>query len=183
MKAWRIALKDNLIRFRDRNGLMLMLAAPLLIAAIVGAAFGGFGGQNNTAPLTDIPFVVVDDDEGDLGQTLVDILRSDDLAELLEPTVMSDLAAARALVEAGEMRGVIHIPPEFSASIRDRSRPDAAPTSTLLLYTDPASAFSPLVLNAVLTQIINGFDAAAIGATITPPQPAPPMQPMPPMQP
>ncbi len=166
MKAWRIALKDNLIRFRDRNGLLLMLAAPLLIAAIVGAAFGGFGGQNNTAPLTDIPFVVVDDDEGDLGQTLVDILRSDDLAELLEPTVMSDLAAARALVEAGEMRGVIHIPPEFSASIRDRSRPDAAPTSTLLLYTDPASAFSPLVLNAVLTQIVNGFDAAAIGGQI-----------------
>lgn len=166
MKAWRIALKDNLIRFRDRNGLLLMLAAPLLIAAIVGAAFGGFGGQNNTAPLTDIPFVVVDDDEGDLGQTLVDILRSDDLAELLEPTVMSDLAAARALVEAGEMRGVIHIPPEFSASIRDRSRPDAAPTSTLLLYTDPESAFSPLVLNAVLTQIVNGFDAAAIGGQI-----------------
>jgi ABC-2 type transport system permease protein len=167
MKAWRVALKDNLIRFRDRNGLLLMLAAPLLIAAIVGAAFGGFGGQNNTAPLTDIPFVVVDDDEGDLGQALVDILRSADLSDLLEPTILSDLAAARALVEAGEMRGVIYIPPEFSASIRDRSRPGAAaPTSTVLLYTDPESAFSPLVLNAVLTQIVNGFDAAAIGGQI-----------------
>ena len=31
MKAWHIALKDNLIRFRDRNGLLLMLAAPLKV--------------------------------------------------------------------------------------------------------------------------------------------------------
>lgn len=168
MKAWRIAFKDNLIRFRDRNGLLLMLAAPLIIAAIVGAAFGGFGGQSNSAPLTDIPFVIVNDDVGDLGQTLVDILRSDDLAEMLEPTEMSDLAAARALVEAGEMRGVVHIPPEFSASIRDRSRPDGnAPNSTLVLYTDPESTYSPLVLNAVLTRIVNGFAAGAIGGQIS----------------
>lgn len=168
MKAWHIALKDNLIRFRDRNGLLLMLAAPLIIAAIIGAAFGGFGGQDNSAPLTDIPFVVVNEDAGELGQTVVDILQSGDLAGLLEPTEMNDLAAAKRLVESGEMRGVIHIAPEFSASIRGRSQPGAEPLSTtVMLYTDPESTFSPLVLSAVLTQILNGFNAAAIGGQVS----------------
>lgn len=168
MKAWRIALKDNLIRFRDRNGLLLMLAAPLVIAAIIGAAFGGFGGDSNSAPLSDIPFVIVNHDGGDLGQRVVDILQSEDLADLLEPVEMSDLVAARELVENGDMRGVVLIPPDFSASIRSRSQPEAEPLSaTLMLYSDPESTFSPVVLSAVLTRIVNGFDAAAIGGQIS----------------
>ena len=73
MKMWTIARKDTLIRFRDRNGLLLMLAAPLVLAAIVGAAFGGFGGGGSNAPLTGIPFVVVNADEGDLGRQMVEI--------------------------------------------------------------------------------------------------------------
>lgn len=83
-KIWSIATKDTLIRFRDRNGILLMLVAPLALAAIMGAAFGGFGGDD-PAPITDIPIVIVNQDRGDLGQTLVDILESADLAELLTP--------------------------------------------------------------------------------------------------
>jgi ABC-2 type transport system permease protein len=38
MKAWTIAWKDVLIRLRDRNALMLMLFAPLVISGLMGAA-------------------------------------------------------------------------------------------------------------------------------------------------
>lgn len=168
MKAWYIAFKDNLIRFRDRNGLLLMLAAPLVVAAIVGAAFGGFSGGGGDSPLTDIPFIVVNEDAGELGQAVVDILKSDDLAEMLEPTEMSDLAAAKRLVEQGETRGIIHIPPEFTASIRGRSQPGADPgAATVTMFTDPESTFSPVILQAVVTQIVNGFNAMAIGGQIS----------------
>jgi ABC-2 type transport system permease protein len=52
MKAWTIAWKDVLIRLRDRNALMLMLFAPLLISGLMGAALasGINAGQNNASP-------------------------------------------------------------------------------------------------------------------------------------
>ena len=73
-KIWSIAYKDTLIRFRDRNGILLMLVAPLVLAAIIGAAFGGFGGDT-PAPISDIPIIIINQDNGDLGQRVVDILR------------------------------------------------------------------------------------------------------------
>ena len=49
MKAWTIAWKDTLIRFRDVNALLFMIAAPLLITAIIGSAFGNFFDDTNTS--------------------------------------------------------------------------------------------------------------------------------------
>ena len=72
MKTWTIALKDTLVRFRDRNAILLMIAAPLLISLVMGAAFGGQGGD--TSPIYEIPVVLVNADEGDLGESFVEIL-------------------------------------------------------------------------------------------------------------
>ena len=167
MKMWTIARKDNLIRFRDRNGLLLMLAAPLVLAAIVGAAFGGFGGGGSNAPLTGIPFVVVNADEGDLGRQMVEILKSDRLAGLLAPTEMTDLDAARQLVEQGKMRAALFIPLNFSASVQGGANPSAIDArSTVTLHVDPASTFSPLILRAVVIQIVTGFNAGAVGGRV-----------------
>ena len=51
MKAWTIAWKDVLIRLRDRNALMLMLFAPLVISGLMGAALasGARNGLDNAA--------------------------------------------------------------------------------------------------------------------------------------
>ncbi len=167
MKMWTIARKDNLIRFRDRNGLLLMLAAPLVLAAIVGAAFGGFGGGGSNSPLTGIPFVLVNGDEGELGAQMVAMLRSDQLAGLLAASEMTDLDAARQLVEQGDMRAVLFIPPNFSASVQSGANgPAADARSTVVLHVDPASTYSPLILRAVVTQIINGFNAGSVGGRV-----------------
>jgi ABC-2 type transport system permease protein len=55
MKAWTIAWKDVLIRLRDRNALMLMLFAPLVISGLMGAALASgasesSGGLGSAAP-------------------------------------------------------------------------------------------------------------------------------------
>ncbi|HEY52445.1 MAG TPA: ABC transporter permease [Caldilineae bacterium] len=168
-KIWSIATKDTLIRFRDRNGILLMLVAPLALAAIMGAAFGGFGGDA-PAPIADIPIVIVNQDRGDLGQTLADILESADLAELLEPVeaksstndLVSDLAGAKQQVERGEMRAVVVIPPDFSDAVRSQQ----GDATAIDIFTDPASTFSPIIVEAVVSEIANSFNAGIVGGRV-----------------
>jgi ABC-2 type transport system permease protein len=59
-KLWAIAAKEVRTRFTDRNLLLIMLAAPLVISTIIGLAFGGLG--RTTSPIRDIPVAVVNHD-------------------------------------------------------------------------------------------------------------------------
>jgi linearmycin/streptolysin S transport system permease protein len=59
-KLWAVAFKEIRTRFTDRNLLLIMLVAPLLISTIIGLAFGGLG--RTTSPIRDIPVAVVNND-------------------------------------------------------------------------------------------------------------------------
>ncbi len=164
MKIWTIAWKDTLIRLRDRNALILTIAAPLLISAIIGSAFGGFfSGGGNT--ITDIPFVIVNEDDGELAQNFVDILTTDSgtLADLLEPTEMNDLSAARELVQLGQMRATVHIPLGFSEAIQNGGDDG---TTTVALYTDPTATITPNIIRGIVTQITNQFISGGISGQV-----------------
>ena len=168
MKIWTIAWKDTLIRFRDRNALIMMLAAPLVIAAITGAAFGGFFSGSEATTITDIPLVIVDSDGSEASQDFVDILTSADLAQLLEPTLMDDVDAARDKVRRGEVRAVVYIPAGFGESLESQFVSDGREpaTSTIQLITDPAASVTPIIIGGVVTQITNGFVTAGISGRI-----------------
>jgi len=60
-KLWTIAWKEIWTRFTDRSLLVIMIAAPLAIATVVGLAFGGLG--RDTSPITHIPVAVINRDE------------------------------------------------------------------------------------------------------------------------
>ncbi|HEB66036.1 MAG TPA: ABC-2 transporter permease [Chloroflexi bacterium] len=166
MKPLTLALKDTLTRFRDRNALLYMLAAPLMIGLIMGAAFGG---QNDgSSPIYAIPVAVVNADEGDLGQTFADIL-SDILVETAEGeqplfavTALDALETARAGVENGDFRGAVYLPSDFSAAL---SLPEA-PAARIELYTDPTATISPPILRSVVFRIAQGFESAALGGRL-----------------
>jgi len=167
MKIWTIAWKDTLVRFRDRNALILMLAAPLLISAIIGSAFGGFVSGGGDAPLADIPMIIVNQDEGELGEVFTDLITADipELVTLFDATLMTDLEAARELVQAGESRAVIAIPPDFSARLQ--SREEESGGTTVTLYTDPAATITPNIIRGVVTQIVNELAGRRISGQIT----------------
>jgi len=59
-RLWVIAKKDIRTRFTDRNLLLIMLAAPLVISTIIGLAFSGVG--RSSSPIRDIPVAVVNHD-------------------------------------------------------------------------------------------------------------------------
>jgi ABC-type multidrug transport system permease subunit len=60
-KLWLVAFKDIRTRFTDRRLLLIMFAAPLAVATIIGLAFGGLGGSSS--PIRNIPVAVINNDQ------------------------------------------------------------------------------------------------------------------------
>ena len=166
MKIWTIAWKDTLIRFRDRNALILMLLAPLVLSGIIGSAFGGFINGSDPVPFDAIPVLLINEDEGTQGAQFIDILTSDDLAALLDVTEMGDLAAARDQVQAGEARAAVFIPSTFSHAIENGADVETA-VSLIQFYADPSATLTPNIVRGVVSQIVSGFNTAAISVNVT----------------
>jgi ABC-2 type transport system permease protein len=167
MKALQIAWKDTLTRFRDWKALAGMLAAPLLISALIGLAFGNL--NDAEAPIQDVPVAIVNEDDGQLGQVYLDVLRGEDLSELIDLQAMSDLDEAKRRIEIGELRAVIFIPAGFTDSLlptRDTGFPELG-KSTLELFTDPAADVSPLIVQSIVERITAGLNTVLVASDVS----------------
>ncbi|NWG08241.1 MAG: ABC transporter permease [Chloroflexi bacterium] len=114
-KLFLIGLKDLKLMFRDRAALTFMLLAPFLLTIGMGFVTGRFSG--NSSGLSDIPVVIVNLDNEQLGDALADVFNSEDLADLMEPTASSDPEAARRLIDEDKASAAVIIPKGFTQSI------------------------------------------------------------------
>lgn len=86
-----ITWKNLYTTFRDRNLLILMLVTPLMLAIIIGLAFGG-GGGGTAASFNDLPVVLVNQDSG-VDQNGTRIVYGSTFDTLLLPASPADPAA------------------------------------------------------------------------------------------
>ena len=163
MKALQISVKDTLTRFRDWKALAGMLAAPLLISALIGMAFGNLGGQQS--PIQNIPVVLVNLDEGELGQAYADVLSSPDLQELIALEHMDDVEAAKARIEAGELRAVVVVPAGFSETVIPDSTGEGGQAS-VQVFTDPAAEISPVIVRSIVERITAGINTVLLAGQV-----------------
>ncbi len=160
-----IALKDLRSTFRNVPALAMMLAAPLALSALLGFAFGGGGNFSITA--TKVAVVNLDtapsSTQADIGGTIVDILKSPGLKDILTVTERQSAEAARAGVDDGEDVVAVIIPPDLTAAIFNPSPAAAA----VELYQDPTQGIGPAITESVVDQALltfNGARAAAVAA-------------------
>jgi len=166
MKAWTIAWKDTLIRFRDVNALLFMIAAPLLITAIIGSAFGNFINDSGDVPISGIPFIIVDGDETTSSEQLIALFTDDEiLAELVATEQMDDLDAAKRRVMVGESRAVLYIPPGFDEQVQG-AEAEAGSTTVLELYMDAAATITPNIIRGILDRVAAGYSTALISVDV-----------------
>ncbi len=92
-KLFIIGFKDFTLAFRDRAGLILMLLAPFLLTLGLGAVSGRFS-QSSSEGVSSIPVIIINQDGKQLGNALVDLFQSQDLADLIDPSIGTDPAAA-----------------------------------------------------------------------------------------
>ena len=104
-----IAGKDLRQRLRDRSALVLGFVAPLVIAAVMSFAFSGTESFHTTLGF-------VDEDHGPVATTFLQLLRSDDVRDVVTVRPLATSAAARSAVDAGDVGAAIVVPRGFTAA-------------------------------------------------------------------
>lgn len=161
-----IAWKDVRSTVRNVPALVMMLVAPLALAALLGFAFGG--GASFEIAATRV--AVANGDTGSPGSPtaagcmVAGLLESPDLSDVLRVRRVADAAAARKAVDDGDVAVAVVIPADFSRVVFGDD-PDA--TSEVELYENPTSEIGGSIVEGVVGQVLadlNGARAAAAGA-------------------
>ena len=136
-----------------------MLLAPFLLTIGMGFVTGRFSG--GSSGLSDIPVVIVNLDQDQLGNALADVFSSEELADLMEPSTSSDPEAARRLIDEDEAAAAVIIPEGFTRSIipaegtmfeADAAQPRAV---QIEVYTNPSRPTSSGVVKAIVDEFIS----------------------------
>jgi ABC-2 type transport system permease protein len=125
----------------------------------MGFVTGRFSGSSSG--LSDIPVIIVNLDNEQLGDALADVFSSEDLADLMEPTASSDPEAARRLIDDDQAAAAVIIPEGFTQSIIptegtmfDPNYVQPEPVK-IEVYTNPSRPTSAGVVKAIVDEFLS----------------------------
>ncbi len=165
-KLFLIGIKDLKLIFRDRAALVFMLLAPFLLTIGMGFVTGRFSGSSSG--LSDIPVVIVNLDNEQLGNALADVFSSEELADLMEPTASSDIEAARRLIDEDEAAAAVIIPEGFTLSIIPAEGTSFGESFVqpepvkIEVYTNPSRPLSAGVVKAIVDEFVSRVEEGRI---------------------
>lgn len=159
LKLFLIGIKDLKLVFRDRAALIFMLLAPFLLTIGMGFVTGRFSGS--ASGLSDIPVIIVNLDNDQLGDALAAVFSSEELADLMEPTASSDSEAARRLIDEDRAAAAIIIPEGFTRSIIPADGTMFDPNSVqpepvkIEVYANPSRPTTSGVVKAIVDEYVS----------------------------
>lgn len=166
-KILAIAWKDLHSTLRNKPALVMMLVAPLALAALLGFAFGGGTGGFDIAA-TKVVVANLDGGGAEAGQNagaaIQSVLTSKDLGDVLKTKTVASADAARKAVDDGDAAVAVIVPVDFSAVVFGA---DPTARSQVELYENPTSEIGGSIVEGVVGQVLadfNGARAAAAGA-------------------
>lgn len=165
LKTFLIGLKDLRLAFRDRAALLLMLLAPFLLTVGMGFVTGRFSGRSSG--ISDIPVILINQDNDQLGNALVDLFNDPALADLMEPSISSDLEAARQSIDNDEAAALIIIPAGFTESIIPQD--GGAPSDEIVeieMYTSPSRPTSAGIVQTIVEDFLNRVESSSISGEV-----------------
>jgi len=160
MKAYQLALKDMKQAFRSLFALAFMFLIPILITTLFSFMFNGGGDEDQGEPafqLAVIPIQVVNQDQGQMGALLADILSSEALSDLLAVTQAGGEVSARQAVDQQSAQVAIIIPAEFSAALTTSGL-----QTEVELYQDPTLSIGPGIVETIINQFMISFTGSQI---------------------
>lgn len=172
-KIFLIGWKDVTLAFRDRAGLIMMLLAPFVLTLGLGFVTGRF--SSSSGGPSGIPVVLVNQDGGQLGNALVELFNSKDLADLVSPTPVSDPAEARRMVDANQANAAVIIPAGFSQSIIPTQNAAASTGQTALantvvqigLYTNPTTPTGAGIIKTIVDQFVSQVEIGRVNGLVS----------------
>jgi len=138
-KVLAVMVKDLQVIFTgDRGTLISLFALPLVIAILSGSVFGGEDSSIN------IPVVVVNQDTGDYGNSILEVLK--DIKELSLETAATPVEAGER-VATGDVMAAVLIPASFTQNIEDYSGTE------ITVSIDPAQAQYGRIITTIIEEI------------------------------
>ena len=178
MKILDIAFKDMLRSFRSMFALVFMFGIPLLMTGMFYFMFGNIasGGEFNL-PKTKV--IIANLDEGGprfqtsaknipggkqartMGELVVNVLQSEEMADLIEVSLAPSAEAARAAVDGQTAQVAIIIPADFSKKFAD---PDGQ--AAIEFYQDPTLTIGPGIIRSILNRFMDGMAGVKIAINV-----------------
>ena len=174
MKAFDIALKDLTRSFRSTFAVIFMFGVPLLVTGMFYFMFGNITDEGGfTLPKTQV--VIANLDEGgpkfqvnpknipggkeanSMGDLIVSILQSEDMADLIEITLVPSAETARTAVDNQESQVAIIIPTDFSHQFADVDG-----KAVIEFYQDPTLTLGPAIMRSILNRFMDGMSGVKI---------------------
>ncbi|MBI5945129.1 MAG: ABC transporter permease [Chloroflexi bacterium] len=168
LKTFLIGIKDLRLAFRDRAALILMLAAPFVLTLGLGLVTGRFSGNNNSG-LSDIPVIIVNLDNDQMGDALTDVFTSEELADLMEPVLGSDPEAARQLIDEDQAAAVVIIPKGFTRSIIPQENNFATPSDPVKIevYANPSRRTSAGIVKSIVDEFLSRVEEGRVSGSVS----------------
>ena len=178
MKAFDIALKDMTRSFRSAFAVVFMFGVPLLVTGMFYFMFGNIasdGGFN--LPKTKV--VIANLDEGGpkfqvnpknipggkkadtMGDLIVSIMQSEEMADLIEVTLTASAEAARTSVDQQSAQVAIIIPKDFSHQFADVDG-----EAVIEFYQDPTLTIGPAIMRSILNRFMDGMAGVKIAVNV-----------------
>lgn len=178
MKILDIAYKDLRSAFRNAIGLVFMFGVPLLVTGMFYFMFGNIASQGEfELSRTRVVVANLDQDGPRLGtrsgnipggleadtlsELVVEVLQSDEMADLIEVSIVQDAQAARAAVDTQQAQVAVIIPAGFS-----RAFSDLYDKSTIEFYQDPTLMLGPGIVKSILNQFMDGLSGVKIAVNV-----------------
>lgn len=179
MKAIDIAIKDLTRSFRSAFAIIFMFGVPLLVTGMFYFMFGNTA-DNGGFNLPKTKVIIANMDEGGprfqvnpknipggreadtMGDLIVSILESDEMADLIEISFARDPETARASVDIQQAQVALIIPSDFSEQFADVEEGKAV----IEFYQDPTLTIGPAVMRSILNRFMNGMSGVKIAVNV-----------------
>lgn len=156
MRAIEIAVKDVKIVARDYKALALIIAMPLVLVMILGAALGPmFSRQDRVNPFH---VAVVDLDRGQVSSLFMEVINSDQVAALLKVRVAASEDEARELVRKRNVTCAIVIP-EGASDVSGLS------ASQFTVLGDPGEPIRGQIVRSIVSSFAEQYSVVVAGAS------------------
>lgn len=178
MKALDIAFKDITRSFRSTIAVVFMFGLPLMVTGLFYIMLGSSARQGEfELPRTKV--VIANLDKGGpkmqagsenvpggvkahtLGELVVNVLQSDDLADLIDVSLVSDAASARFAVDNQQAQIAVIIPADFS-----RQFADPYGQAAIELYQDPTLTIGPSIVKSIMSRFMDTMSGIKIALDV-----------------
>ncbi len=179
MKAIDIALKDLIRSFRSMFAIVFMFGLPLLVTSMFYFMFGNIA-ESDGFDLPQTKVIVANMDAGGpkfqlnpknipggreaktMGDLIVNILESEDMADLIEISFAPSSQAARDSVDSQQSQVAIIIPPDFSEQFADIEDGKAV----IEFYQDPTLTIGPAIMKSIMNRFLQGMSGVKIAVDV-----------------